>query len=128
MNQRVCPLIPFSFHADVISLLVGTASKSRKVESRHIKDYFSSCPVTLPLSVESQTDMTLSSIADLEGRTQNESLVSSLQSRVSELERFLTVCKEKLETTTIRLNKCLAVGKELLIEKVFIELVLRVSI
>ena len=74
--------------------------------------------MTPPLSVESQTDMTLSSIADLEGRTQNESLVSSLQSRVSELERFLTVCKEKLETTTIRLNKCLTVGKELLIEKV----------
>ena len=104
-----------------ISLLLGTTSKSRKVESRHIKDYFSkadSCPVTPPLSIETQTEMTLSSIADLEGRTQNESLVSSLQSRVAELERFLTVCKEKLETTTVRLNKCLTVGKELLIEKV----------
>lgn len=62
--------------------------------------------------------MTLSSISDLEGRSQNDSLVSSLQSRVAELDRYLAVCKEKLETANVRLKKCLTVGKELLIEKV----------
>ena len=101
-------------------LLFVDVSKVRRVDSRQIKDYFTSCSSSPPTarSVESQTEMTLSSISDLEGRSQNDSLVSSLQSRVAELDRYLTVCKEKLETANVRLKKCLTVGKELLIEKV----------
>ena len=65
-----------------------------------------------------QTDLTLTLLADIEGRSQSSSQVATLQARVAELEQYLTVCKEKLESTTARLNKCVDVGKELLIEKV----------
>lgn len=109
-------------------------SKARRLESRQIKDYFScvgsgggsgdhtpSSPPTASVGI--QTELTVHQLADLEGRSQNSSQVSSLQSRVTELEHYLTLCQEKLESTTARLNKCLSVGKQLLIEKVNLEFV-----
>lgn len=113
-------------------LLTGSSgSKVRRLESRQIKDYFgkfesvsssgsggqtTSTPSTVSTGV--QTELTVHRLVELEGQSQNSSQVSSLQLRVTELEHFLTLCKEKLESTTARLNKCLTVGRELLIEKV----------
>lgn len=103
------------------------SSKVRRLESRQIKDFFGKCettnsvvpsPSSSSVSVETQTELTLNSLADLEGKSQSSSQIVSLRSRVTELERYLAICKEKLEFTTARLNKCLGVGKELLIEKV----------
>ena len=107
----------------------GGGSKVRRLESRQIKDYFgcvgtgggvvgraSSSPPNAAIGV--QTELTVHRLAEMEGRSQTSSQVSALQSRVSELEHFLTLSSEKLEATTARLNKCLSVGKQLLIEKV----------
>ncbi len=107
----------------------GGGSKVRRLESRQIKDYFGcvgtggggvghtpSSPPTACIGV--QTELTVHRVAEMEGRSQTNSQVSVLQSRVSELEHFLTLSTEKLESTTARLNKCLSVGKQLLIEKV----------
>ena len=107
----------------------GGGSKVRRLESRQIKDYFGCVgtdgavvgrtPTSPPTaSIGVQTELTVHHLAEMEGRSQTSSQVSSLQSRVSELEHFLTLSSEKLETTTARLNKCLSVGKQLLIEKV----------
>lgn len=114
-------------HVHVYVCTGGGGSKARRLESRQIKDYFGcvtsgigghapSSPPTASVGV--QTELTAHHVADLEGRSQTSSQVTSLQSRVTELEHYLTICKEKLESTTARLNKCLSVGKELLIEKV----------
>lgn len=110
----------------MILIFVGACgAKVRRLESRQIKDYFgkfdggsSSVPSPSSLSIDTQTELTLNLLADIEGRSQNSSQVTSLQNKVVELEHYLAVCKEKLEATTARLNKCLEVGKELLIEKV----------
>ena len=112
-----------------VHIHVGSGgSKVRRLESRQIKDYFGKfesvtaghapSPPPPTGSVGVQTELTVNHLAELEGRSQNSSQVSSLQSRVNELEHYFAVCKEKLESTTARLSKCLAVGKELLIEKV----------
>jgi hypothetical protein len=107
----------------------GGGSKVRRLESRQIKDYFGcvgtsgggvghtpSSPPTASIGV--QTEVTVRRLAEMEGQSQTSSQVSALQSRVTELEHFITLSTEKLESTTARLNKCLSVGKQLLIEKV----------
>ena len=122
LSSLPSPPLPNSHDVHVAS----HSSKTRRLGSRQILDYFgsleggssSSTPPPSSLSTFTQTDMTLNSLADMEGRSQSSSQVASLQSRVAELEHILSACKEKLESTTDRLNKCLSVGKQLLIEKV----------
>lgn len=92
----------------------GGSKAPRMEPARKINEFFPSRSAKRD-AASVQTELTAQAIHDLECKLGSEN--SALQERVSELQQCLSSCREKLEATTARLNKCVDVSKELLIEK-----------
>lgn len=95
----------------------GGAKFARIEASRRIDQFF---PSKVPAQLRDaavQTKLTRSALDDMEQKLCETKQISTLKERVAELEASLLSCKEKLTTAKLRLNKCVSVSKELLIEK-----------